>query len=82
MKDAYLVYQVGIANVFIEEPGSGELVRRYQGDYRGAEMLAKGMELAGVRIHLYHCDEAGDIRCRDWNEGPGDLWSEGKHFAV
>ena len=78
MRDAYLVYQCGIANIFDEDPGEGELRRRFQGAFETAHAIAIGLKMAGVRVHTYHCDEAGDIIHRDWTEGPGDMFADSK----
>ena len=69
---AVLVYQAGIANVF--EVGSFNMAsygrgakRLYQGDFRGAEMVCHGLEIAGATIAIAHCNMAGDIRGQHWS---------------
>lgn len=57
---ATLVYQGGIANVFQEERGVAR-VRLYQGDFHGAEMFARGLRAAGVKVRTMVCNKAGDI---------------------
>lgn len=80
-RSAQLVYQVGIANVFLSE-GEGmdsKRTRVYQGDYRSAENISKGIRLAGVPVTVWHCDMAGDIALQDWLIGKGELWEASKH---
>ena len=64
-----LLYQVGIANLFTyNDQGDARI---YQGDYRGAEMMARGARLAGADIEVMHWDGAGDASLfRDeWQAG-------------
>lgn len=77
--EARLVYQVGIANVFIIRQ-SGDIRRVEQADYYGCEQFARGMRLAGVPLTLWHCDIAGDILLfkNQWQPGQGELWKEKK----
>jgi hypothetical protein len=70
---AMLVYQAGIANVFQVAcfnlaPYGREAKRVYQGDFRGAEHLARGMGLAGVTVRTGACNRAGDIAEATWSE--------------
>jgi hypothetical protein len=83
--DVALVYQCGIANVFIldtyqrPESPEGRMARRVlQHAYSPCEFFARGMATAGARVRSYHCDEAGDIADRPWVKGCGDLWKESK----
>jgi hypothetical protein len=47
-----LLYQVGIANLFAcDDQGDARI---YQGDYRGAEMMARGALLADADIEVMH----------------------------
>ena len=77
-----LLYQVGIANLFAcNDQGDARI---YQGDYRGAEMMARGALLADADIEVMHWDGAGDASLfRDeWQAGPGDLWREAKRPPI
>ena len=69
-----LVYQVGIANVFLNG------TRVFQGDFRGAELIAQGLVLAGVSVKVHNCDIAGDCTASTarWTAGPGELWRDKK----
>lgn len=64
---AYLVYQNGIANVFIVR--GGRLVRNFQGAFNSAEYLCRGLQLAGSEIIVRACGRAGDIALfqDDWS---------------
>jgi hypothetical protein len=73
-----LVYQCGIANVFRTEP----LTRVLQQDYRGCEMFAAGLREAGKDVGVYHCDQAGDARNLDWEDGIGKLWADKKRPPI
>lgn len=70
---AVLVYQAGIANVFqvtafnLSDYGR-DAKRLYQGDFRTAESIARGLELAGVVVKVAACNEAGDIVRRTWTD--------------
>jgi hypothetical protein len=81
--EARLVYQVGIANVFIIRQ-SGDIRRVQQGDYRSCEWMARGIRLAGVPLTTWHCDMAGDILpFKDrWQPGQGELWKEMKGILL
>lgn len=76
---AHLVYQSGMANVCSGDAVTNVL-RLYQGDYRGAENFAAGMVAAGATLSVWHCDTCGDIvsLVENWQEGPGELWAEKK----
>ncbi len=84
VKRAVLVYQVGLANVFMVDPvvGADRIVgrrRMLQADYRSCELYAKGLRDAGSELEVAHCDEAGDVTRADWQPGAGDLWREKKY---
>ena len=72
MRKAMLVYQAGIANIFnvkcfnLSEYGR-EAIRIYQGDFRSAENICKGLSLAGVPVRISFCNKAGDIINQTWN---------------
>lgn len=68
---AFLVYQAGIANVFMVEcanlaPFGREAKRLMQGDFRTCEAYARGLADAGVYVHSAACNRAGDIRDEQW----------------
>jgi hypothetical protein len=73
MKRAMLVYQAGIANVFkvtsfnLSDFGR-DAKRLYQGDFRGAVQLSRGLGLAGVTVRTAACNMAGDIARSHWTE--------------
>ena len=77
--NAYLVYQTGIANVFIETEEKG-MVRMMQNDFSHCEAYACGLRDAGMTLSIWHCDKPGDIltRLADWQSGKGDIWSDSK----
>jgi hypothetical protein len=70
---AYLVYQVGIANVFAVNKGdrlkaSGRHARRLvQGSFRDCEWYCRGLIAAGVTVRVAHCNQAGDVSRSDWS---------------
>lgn len=73
MKQAALVYQAGIANVF--EVESFNLVdygrdakRLIQADFRTCESFAHGLKTAGVDVISLHCNMAGDIASQKWSD--------------
>jgi hypothetical protein len=68
-----LVYQAGIANIFRVDcfnlsPFGREARRVYQGDFRGAYMLAQGMGMEGAIVRTAWCNAAGDIANTKWSE--------------
>lgn len=75
-----LVYQVGIANVFVSNEETGPRQRVFQGSFRDAEWLCRGARLAGALVSVFHCDKAGDVAQQDWTIGQGSLFEEGKHW--
>ena len=77
-RQVYLVYQCGIANVFIDR--AGRLMRVLQCDFRSCEYFARGAEAVGAVVLVRHCDKAGDIApCQeDWQEGRGTMFAESK----
>jgi hypothetical protein len=80
-----LVYQNGLANVFVletyqrPESPEGRMAKRVlQHDYSACEWFARGMGQCGATVDTYHCDELGDIAARPWKPGPGELFQESK----
>lgn len=72
-----LVYQAGIANLFrVASFNKGtyarDAVRVYQGDFRTAEAMARGAELAGAIVRVSACNQAGDIIDATWNTPLGE----------
>jgi len=73
LKKAMLVYQAGIANVFevdcfnLSSYGR-KAVRLMQSDFRTCLAYARGLGDCGVVVRTAHCNEAGDIVDRSWNE--------------
>ena len=70
---AMLVYQAGIANLFIVKAfnlsGYGRKAQRiYQGDFRSCEMMALGLDRAGVCVKTAACNMAGDIAWATWSD--------------
>ena len=72
VRRAVLVYQAGLANVFEVErftrsPEGRNAIRHYQGDFRGAEMFARGLEAAGATVWVVACNRAGDVAGAVWD---------------
>lgn len=71
-RKAVVVYQAGIANVFLVEnvfethEGRGAS-RLAQSDFNSCEMYARGLKEAGFRIESAHCNMAGDVAAQKWN---------------
>lgn len=68
-----LVYQAGIANVFVVDTfttfQSGRNAERlYQGDFRTAETMCHGAALAGAVVRTFACNMAGDVAGTTWTE--------------
>lgn len=66
-----LVYQAGIANVFAVRSFNmsdyGRDARRlYQGDFRTAEAMVRGMGFAGTTVRVAACNMAGDVARALW----------------
>lgn len=73
MKQAVLVYQAGIANVFevqcfnMSDFGR-DAKRLLQGTFGQCEMFAHGLKAAGVMVVSAHCNMAGDIINAHWSD--------------
>lgn len=72
MKRFMLVYQEGIANVFEVDcfnlSDFGRNAKRLmQGDFKQCENFAKGLAYGGNRVHVAHCNQAGDIANSTWS---------------
>lgn len=75
-KKFILVYQAGIANLFEVDgfepyPESRINQRVYQGDFRTAEAMARGMLMAGTSVRVASCNYAGDCSMIKWTPGVG-----------
>lgn len=62
---ACLVYQCGIANVFLADASGW--VRRMQSDFSHCEAFCAGLVQAGCEVAFAWCAEAGDIISRPWH---------------
>jgi hypothetical protein len=72
IKNAVLVYQAGIANVFevdcFNMSTFGRNARRLlQADFRTCEAFSRGLAAAGVHVYSAHCNMAGDIAMQNWS---------------
>lgn len=66
MSRFHLVYQAGIANVFRHESTPQ---RVYQGDFRTAEAMCRGILLSHGEVKMWSCNRAGDITRETWTPG-------------
>ncbi len=69
--NVYLVYQAGIANVFLVDAfdlnATGLNVGRLlQGSFHECETFVRGMARAGASVRTAHCNQAGDISGAQW----------------
>lgn len=69
----FLVYQGGIANIFEVDCANldpyGRNARRfYQGDFRTAEAIARGLAIGMHIVHSAACNMAGDISNQKWTD--------------
>ena len=72
-RQAVLVYQAGIANVFAVRSFNmadyGREARRLlQSDFRTCEAFAAGLDAAGILVASAWCNQAGDIIAAHWND--------------
>lgn len=77
MQRIALVYQTGIANVFLvrryNTTAEGRnAVRLLQHAFSPCEYFARGMLEAGSSLKVYSCNKAGDIAEQQWTEGLDD----------
>lgn len=76
---AALVYQAGIANVFMvdnffyQNAEKRNAQRLFQGAFHSAIMFAQGMKAAGATIETFGCNMAGDITNAEWTDALDDL---------
>jgi hypothetical protein len=73
MKQAALVYQAGIANVFEVESFNladygRDAKRLIQADFRTCESFARGLKAAGVDVITLHCNMTGDVADQKWSD--------------
>jgi len=71
-KQAMLVYQAGIANVFEVDcfnlSSFGRNAKRLlQSDFRTCEAFVSGLAHAGYYVATAHCNMAGDIKDQKWS---------------
>lgn len=70
-----LVYQAGIANLFevdrLVRHADSTAVRVFQGAFRTAEAMARGVMLAGAELRIASCNIAGDCSTAEWVRGTG-----------
>ena len=72
--NVYLVYQAGIANVFLVDAfnlnadggKSGGVQRLLQSTFSECEMFVRGMARAGASVRTAYCNQAGDISGSQW----------------
>lgn len=73
MKKIYfLVYQAGIANVFVADVNNRKTVftnhrRINQLDFKSAENFCRGLREAGATVKVEWCNQAGDIAYSLWH---------------
>ncbi len=77
-KYAMLVYQGGLANLFLVDlPRLNDYDRNakrlYQGDFHGAVCFARGLGTAGYIVRTAGCNQAGDITKSSWSAVLSDL---------
>lgn len=68
-----LVYQAGIANVYIVDcfnlaPFGRNARIINQGDFRGCELIAYGCGMVGAIVRTAACNRAGDISGETWTD--------------
>ena len=62
----YLIYQAGIANVFVDD-AKGKFKRIMQHAFRPCEDFCRGLKYMGATVRVGWCNEAGDIINSAWN---------------
>jgi hypothetical protein len=72
-RKAVLVYQGGIANIFMVDCFNmatyGRNAKRvYQGDFASAFSVAFGLGLAGCVVRTATCNKVGDIKRSTWSD--------------
>ena len=72
MKKIYfLVYQAGIANVFVADENKKKQINNHrrinQLDFKSAESFCRGLREAGKLVKVAWCNEAGDIAHSLWH---------------
>ena len=65
-KTFYLIYQAGIANVFVDD-ASGNFKRVMQHAITACENFCRGLKYAGECVRVGWCNEAGDITNAAWH---------------
>lgn len=64
-KQATLVYQAGIANVFAHTEDKAPR-RLIQSDFHTCECFSHGLQAAGIEVRSAWCNQAGDIINSEW----------------
>jgi hypothetical protein len=73
IKNAAIVYQGGIANVFnMGEADVLRIQRLLQADFHTCESYIRGLIAAGTSVRVYSCNKAGDIANAQWTHGLAD----------
>lgn len=80
MKLAFLVYQCGLANVFINDGVGPKRVMQHA--FGPCEYFARGLKYAGYDVEVRHCDKAGDIAAEIWAKGRGETFADAKTNIV
>lgn len=85
--NVYLVYQAGIANVFLVDAfnlddhgrNAGRILQSTFGE---CEAFTRGMARAGASVRSAHCNQAGDIVNAQWSSNLEDAPFSDKHCPV
>lgn len=77
VKNAILLYQAGIANLFMAEPQE-PVVRLVQSDFRTCEHIAAGLIMAGATVAVWNANVAGDalLQIAAWKKGAGGPFAD------
>lgn len=83
LKYAFLVYQLGIAEVFqvrcLNLATYGRMAKRlWQGDYTACINICRGLGYAGVVVRTAHCESAGDVTNMKWEGGKGEMFPDAR----
>lgn len=76
-----LVYQGGIANVFLGKV-KGKRKRIMQHAFGPCEWYCRGLKEAGAKVEVAWCNMAGDIDLQDWSYKDFDLAPFHDKFAL
>ena len=81
-KSYFLIYQAGIANVFVDTKAEYSVKRVLQSDFSSCENFCRGLKAAGECVVVGWCNEAGDILKSSWNYKNFENAPFNKQFAV